>query len=357
LKTAKNLWPQLISWQNMLLALKRCRRRKRYSKAAAEFDFDSMNNLLALQRELIAMTWEPGEYHHFQITDPKPRKISAAPFRDRVVHHAIVNVLEPIFEKRFIHDSYACRRGKGTHRGILRAQQFLRRYGWTLKTDVVRFFPTIDHELLLSRLARVVRDADMMCLITKVINSGRGILDDEAPRFVFPGDDLFSQLRPRGLPIGNLTSQFFANVYLDSLDHFIREDLRVPGYVRYADDVVLFGNSRAQMWEYRAAIERFASGLRLRLHDLKTHVAPATLPLNFLGMRISRDQIRLRSQGVRRFTRRLKRMQRALELGTCTFADIRTSIRAWLAHCGQANSTGLIRRVLQRLRVRRRTPN
>lgn len=338
----------------MLLALKRCRRRKRYSQAAAEFDFDSMNNLLALHRELVAATWEPGEYHHFQITDPKPRKISAAPFRDRVVHHAIVNVLEPIFDKRFIHDSYACRRGKGTHRGILRAQQFLRRYQWTLKTDIVRFFPTIDHELLLLLLTRVIRDADMIGLITKVIDSGRGILDDEAPRFVFPGDDLFSQLRPRGLPIGNLTSQFFANVYLDSLDHFIREDLRVPGYVRYADDLVLFGNSRAQMWEYREAIERFASGLRLRLHDRKTHVAPATQPLNFLGMRIHRDQIRLRSQGLRRFTRRIKRMQQGLDSGACTFADVRRSIRAWLAHCGQANSQGIVRTVLQRVRLRRR---
>lgn len=354
MKTVGNLWPQLIGWSNMLLALQRCRRRKRFSLAAAEFDFDSMNNLLCVHRELVTFTWVPGDYHHFEITDPKPRRISAAPFRDRVVHHAIVNVLEPLYERRFVFDSYACRRGKGTHRAIQRAQQFLRRYPWTLKTDIVRFFPTVDHELLLQRLQRVIRDARMMQLITLVVDSGRGILDSEAPRFVFPGDDLFSQLRPRGLPIGNLTSQFFANVYLDSLDHFIREELRVPGYVRYADDLVLFGHSRAAMWEYRAAIEAFAAGLRLRLHEKKTHAAPATQPLNFLGMRISRDQIRLSSQGLRRFTRRLRQMQNRLDSGGCSFADIRGSIQAWLAHTRQANSTGLIRTVLKRLRLRRR---
>jgi len=120
MKTARNLWPGLVSWPNMLLALQRCRRRKRYSAAAAEFDFDSMNNLLHLQRELVGDSWVPGPYHHFRITDPKPRKISAAPFRDRIVHHAIVNVLEPVFEPRFIFDSYACRRGKGTHKAIQR---------------------------------------------------------------------------------------------------------------------------------------------------------------------------------------------------------------------------------------------
>jgi hypothetical protein len=179
MKSFRNLWPELISWPNMLLAMQRCRRRKRYSVAAAEFDYDAMNNLLHLQRELTASCWLPGPYTHFRITDPKPRKISAAPFRDRIVHHAIVNVLEPVFERRFIYDSYACRRGKGTHRAVLRAQQFQRQNSWSLKTDIVKFFPSIDHEILLHCIGRVVRDADVMRLITAVIDSGRGVLDEE----------------------------------------------------------------------------------------------------------------------------------------------------------------------------------
>ena len=356
MKSFRNLWPELISWPNMLLAMQRCRRRKRYSVAAAEFDYDAMNNLLHLQRELTASCWLPGPYTHFRITDPKPRKISAAPFRDRIVHHAIVNVLEPVFERRFIYDSYACRRGKGTHRAVLRAQQFQRQNSWSLKTDIVKFFPSIDHEILLHCIGRVVRDADVMRLITAVIDSGRGVLDEEYVPPFFPGDDLFSLLRPRGLPIGNLTSQFFANVFLDSLDHFVREELRVPGYVRYADDLVLFGDSRKQMWEYRDAISEFAAGLRLRLHATKTHVAPCTQPLNFLGLRISRDGLRLRSTGIRRFTRRIRRLQGRLRVGRMTYADVQVSLKAWLAHCGHANAAGLVRDILKRLRFRRGSP-
>jgi RNA-directed DNA polymerase len=355
MKTARNLWPGLISWPNMLLAMQKCRRRKRYSAAAAEFDYDAMNNLLHLQRELISELWCPGPYHHFRITDPKPRKISAAPFRDRIVHHAIVNILEPVFEPRFIFDSYACRRGKGTHKAIRRAQHYLKRYSWSLKTDIVKFFPSVDHELLLQRISRTVKDPHVLKLISTVIDTGCGVLDDEYIPSFFPGDDLFAQLRPRGLPIGNLTSQFFANVYLDSLDHYIREDLRVPGYVRYADDLVLFGDSRQQMWEYREAIAAFVATLRMRLHSSKTHVAPCTQPLNFLGLRISRDELRLRSSGIHRFTRRIRRLQNRLTSGRISYVEVQTSLRAWLAHCGHANTQGLIRDLLKRLRFRRRT--
>lgn len=330
----------------MLLALKRCRRRKRYSQAAAEFDFDSMNNLLALHRELVAATWEPGEYHHFQITDPKPRKISAAPFRDRVVHHAIVNVLEPIFDKRFIHDSYACRRGKGTHRGILRAQQFLRRYQWTLKTDIVRFFPTIDHELLLLLLTRVIRDADMIGLITKVIDSGRGILDSEAPRFVFPGDDLFSQLRPRGLPIGNLTSQFFANLYLDPLDHFCTEALRAP-FVRYVDDFALFADDADVLAACRRRIDRFLEGRRLRLHPRKTWIAPTAEPTEFLGYGLApRRRRRLPDDNVARFRGRLRALKDKVRADALDEADAIARIQSWEAHAAFAQTRKLRNAVL-----------
>lgn len=353
MKSARHLWPELVSWPNMLLALQRCRRRKRYSAAAAEFDYDSMNNLLHLQRELLGDYWQPGPYHHFRITDPKPRKISAAPFRDRIVHHAIVNVLEPVFEPRFIFDSYACRRGKGTHKAIQRAQQYMRRHSWSLKTDIVKFFPSIDHEMLLQRIGRTIQDSQVLKLAATVIDSGRGVFADEYVPVFFPGDDLFSLLRPQGLPIGNLTSQFFANVYLDSLDHYIREELRVPGYVRYADDLVLFGNSKKEMWDYRDAIAQFAVSLRLRLHASKTHVAPCTQPINFLGLRISRDELRLRSSGVRRFTRRIRGLQSQLHTGRLSYSDVQASLKAWLAHCGHANTQGLIRDLLKRLRFRR----
>ena len=144
-KSYANLWPKTVSWKNLVAAYHDCRRRKRYKPEAVRFHFCWEANLLQTQRRLRDGSYSPGEYRHFFIFHPKRRKISAAPFQDRVVHHAVVRVLEPIYERRFIFDSYACRKGKGTHRAIKRAQQFLRRHRFYLKTDVVRFFPNVDH--------------------------------------------------------------------------------------------------------------------------------------------------------------------------------------------------------------------
>ena len=353
-KTWKNLFPGVHNWQHLVRAWQRCRRRKRYCPDAAEFAFDWEPRLLTLQRELEAGLWTPGAYRHFYISEPKPRKISAAPFADRVVHHAVVNVLEPLYEQRFIFDSYACRRGRGTHRAIQRAQHFMRCFDWSLKTDIVRFFPSVDHELLMRRLARQIRDSRLLHLIGRIVDSGAGILSEEMQYRPFPGDDLLSCLRPTGLPIGNLTSQFFANVFLDPLDHFIREQLRAPGYVRYCDDLVLFGHSRQQMWDYRDAISQFLGELRLRLHPNKTHVAPARKGVNFLGQHVGPHQKRLLSSAIKRFTRRAARLQWELQTHQIPIEHITASIRAWLAHTEHANSSAVVREILKRLRFRAR---
>ncbi|MFN9224932.1 MAG: reverse transcriptase domain-containing protein [Planctomyces sp.] len=347
------LYPEVCSWQNLLLASRRCRRRKRYAPDAAEFDYDWESRLLQLQSDLASESWFPGPYRHFHISDPKPRMISAASFSDRVVHHAVVNVLEPIFEPRFVFDSYACRRGKGTHRAIDRAQYYLRRHSWTLKTDIVKFFPNVDHELLMLRLQRSLRDVPLLTLLQRIVDSGAGVFADQRLYQPFPGDDLFSSLRPVGLPIGNLTSQFLANVCLDPLDHFVKEVLRVPGYVRYCDDLVLFGDSRTQMWEYRDAISQYLAGLRLRLHPRKTHVAPQGRGVNFLGLRIRVAEKRVLSSTLRRFSRRMARLQWLLGEGLVTFPEIACSIRAWTAHCQHANSRGVVLDLLRRLRFGR----
>ena len=149
-RTYRNLWPRVVSWDNLTAAYQRCRRRKRSNPDSARFDFAWESELLRLQQELRDGSYQPGEYRNFYIHEPKRRKIGAAPFRDRVVHHAVVRVLEPIYERRFIQDSYACRRHKGTHRAIARTQFYLRRHSFYLKTDIVRFFPNVDHAVLLA---------------------------------------------------------------------------------------------------------------------------------------------------------------------------------------------------------------
>ncbi len=343
-----HLWPPLVSWENLLTAYHRCRRRKRYNAAAAAFDFDHESALLAIQRELCEGTYRPGAYRHFHITDPKPRKISAAPFRDRVVHHALVQILEPIFERSFVYDSYACRVGKGTHRAIRRARGYLRSHAYVLETDIVRFFPSVDHAVLMTAVARRIADARVLDLIRVILASGGEEHSEKAEVGFFPGDDLFAMARPRGLPIGNLTSQFFANVLLDRIDHFIKETLRVPGYVRYADDFVLFGNDKKDLWHWHDAMAHELAELRLRLHPHKTHVRPSAKGVTFLGWQISADGMRLSQQSVRRFSRRLRRLAWQRKRGEISVEEVRSSVRAWLAHAAHGNSLGIARRLLRK---------
>jgi RNA-directed DNA polymerase len=348
--TYRELWPQLVAWGNLLEAYRRCRRRKRSKPEAAAFEFAWESELLHLQREMCDGSYQPGEYTNFYVFEPKKRKISAAPFRDRVLHHAVVRILEPLFERRFIFDSYACRRGKGTHRAVDRAQLFLRRYDYYLKTDIVRFFPNVDHDVLLGVIARHIRDDRLMELIRRIVASGDGVLSDEATSEFFPGDDLLSLLRPRGLPIGNLTSQFFANVLLDEIDHFVKEELRVPGYVRYADDLLLFGNSKDQLWEWRKNLSDHLGGLRLTLHRHKTHVGRSRDGVKFLGFVLHRDGRRLPQQAILRFSRRIRRLRWMRSTKRMSFRQVRESIRSWLVHAKQANTVGIRKGLWRRLK-------
>jgi retron-type reverse transcriptase len=227
---------EISSWRNLLIAGRKAASGKRGRESAARFEHQLADHLLALQDELWSRRYKPGPYVSFSITEPKRRLISAAPFRDRVVHHAFCNVIEPWFERRFIFDSYANRLGKGTHRALDRLQQFSRSYRYALRMDIVQHFPSIDHFILRGILARVIKEDDILWLVDRILASGEGILKKEYTMVWFPGDDLFTPLRPRGLPIGNLTSQFWSNCYLDPFDHFVKRELRCGAYLRYVDD-------------------------------------------------------------------------------------------------------------------------
>lgn len=354
-RSFNHLWEQVVSWDNLMLAWHRCRRHKRFKPEAARFAFEWESNLLTLQQELCAGVYQPGAYRHFRIQEPKPRLISAAPFRDRVVHHAVVGVLEPIFERRFIHDSYACRKGKGTHLALDRAQQFLRRHPFVLKTDIVKFFPCVDHDVLLETIARTVHDPRLMELIRTIIASGQGVLDGERPRVWFPGDDLFAMLRPCGLPIGNLTSQFFANVLLDRIDHFVKEELRIPGYVRYADDLLLFADEKSILREALTATARRLAQLRLRLHPEKTQIVPCASGIGFLGCRLAPTGRRLKCSAIRRFNRRLRLLRWRFAQGLVDTGRVSASLRAWLAYAEGKTPVALRRSLFRTARFRRKS--
>ena len=220
------------------------------------------------------LSYQPGAYVHFMIHDPKRRLVSAAPFRDRVVHHALCNVIEPFFEQQFIADSYANRVGKGTHQAIDRLQHFAQQYRYVLRCDIVKHFPLIDHAVLLEILGQTIKDKQVLWLIRQIINSGAGVLAKEYEMVYFPGDDLFAVHRPRGLPIGNLTSQFWSNVYLTPLDYFVGRKLGGAAFLRYVDDFALFSNSKRELYRWKRLLIDFLGTLRLTLHELPAQVIP-----------------------------------------------------------------------------------
>ncbi len=346
MKTYRNLYPQVCDWDNLYLAYRKARKGKRGKPPAATFEYDLEANLIQLRQELVTKSYTPGAYHSFYIHEPKRRLISAAPFRDRVVHHALCNIIEPIFERSFIHDSYANRVGKGTHRALDRAQQFARRFRYVLQCDVRQFFPSIDHAILRDILARKITDNDVLWLIDRILESGVGVLSEQYEMQWFPGDDLLAINRPRGLPIGNLTSQFWANCYLNPLDHFVKRDLRCKGYVRYVDDLLLFADDKPTLWEWRGAIVDWLAGLRLTIHP-GAHPRPVTEGFPFLGFVVFPTHRRLKRRKVVHYRRRLKGLLRAYRDGSLPADRIAASILGWINHARYGDTWGLRHAVLE----------
>ncbi len=339
------MYCQLTSWDNLLLAYKKASKGKRGHPNVAAFEYRLEDNLLALQRELRAFTYRPGPYVSFYIHEPKRRLISAAPFRDRVAHHALCNLIEPLFERGFIFDSYANRIGKGTHRALNRAQTFARRYPYVLQCDVVQFFPSIDHTILRGILHRKIRDEGVRWLMDRILESGQGVLSDEYRMVWFPGDDASAVLRPRGLPIGNLTSQFWGNVYLNEFDHFVKRKLRCKGYVRYVDDFLLFGEDKAQLWDWKTALEQRLHTLRLTIHP-GAQPRPVLEGVPFLGFTVYPQRRRLKRRKGIYYQRKLHKMRLLYARGEMAISQLDASVQGWVNHVRYGNTVGLRKAIL-----------
>lgn len=310
---------------------------KRAKPGPAAFLANLEPELLRLERELRGGAYRPGRYKTIEIFDPKHRIVSAAPFRDRVVHHAFCAIVEPLFERGFVHDSYANRKGKGTHRAVARYERYRDRFRHVLRCDIYRYFPAIDHEILKRDLRRRIS-----CSLT--LSLGDAIIDGSNPQepvdLHFPGDDLFAPFsRRRGLPIGNLSSQFFANLYLDSLDHFCKEVLRTKGYLRYVDDFALFHDDPNRLEEWRRRIARFLEGRRLRLHPVKTRIVETRDPAAFLGFVLQPGGgRRLPEENVRRFRNRLRSLRAQWASGRIEREEILRCVGAWITHAEHADT-------------------
>lgn len=346
-----DIYSQICSLLNLWQAFVKASKGRRGKAAVAQFEYNLEGELIRLRDELQSETYRPGKYESFIVHEPKRRKISAAPFRDRVVHHALINVIGPPLERKFIHDSYANQVGKGTHAALDRCTYFMRRYQYVLPCDVTQFFPSIDHQILRSILARTIHDERTLRLIDLILASGEGILRAEYEMVYFPGDDLFACNRPRGLPIGNLTSQFWANVYLNELDQFVKRVLKVRAYVRYVDDFLLFSDDKAQLRAWRAEVIEFLAGLRLTLHENRAQAQVCQRGIPFLGFILFPDHRRLKPAKGYVFRRRLRRMAHACRMSEMAWSDLQIRIQAWAAHLAHGDTYGLRRAVLSAERL------
>lgn len=328
-------------WNNLWNAFRKAAKGKRGHPPAAAFEHRVADKLVALQDELRQKTYRPGAYANFTIHEPKRRKISAAPFRDRVVHHALCNRIEPIFDARFIPDSYANRKTKGTHAAIDRLQFFAQHYRYVLRADVVQHFPSLDHAILRAELGRVITDPDILWLVDQILASGEGILRDEYTPVYFPGDDLLAGLRPRGLPIGNLTSQFWSNVYLNPFDWFVQRELRCPAYLRYVDDFALFSDDKRQLYSWKQALINRLGEMRLTIHESEAQVVPCKVGIPWLGFVVYPDHRRLKRRNSVNFRRRLEHNIDLYETHQISFAELDASVQGWINHVRFADTWGL----------------
>ncbi len=351
MKRIGGLWESLVSFDNLYLAWRKARRGKADRPAVARFALDLEHNLLQLQRQLIDRTYQPGGYRLFTIYERKPRHIAAAPFHDRVVHHALMNRVEPALDRRLYAHCYACRVGKGVHAAVDRYQGWAQRYPYVLKLDVSRYFPSIDHNILKAKLRHQIKDQAVLWLFDRIIDSAP---PGNAPLVSFPGDDLVDLMqRRRSLPIGNLTSQFLGNLYLTELDFYLKQQCGVRAYLRYVDDLILLDDSKTRLWQIKSAIDEFLQQERLILHPHKVQVLPAAEGVDLLGYRVFRHHRRLRRENGYRFRRRLRAQAKAYARGDLGLADVRASVAAWIGHVRHADSEGLCRSVLGVVSFRR----
>jgi len=333
----------VASVPNLFLAAAKARRGKSRRPDVEDWWLRRETEIAALRAELLSGAYTPEPYHFFEIHEPKRRQIAAAPFRDRVMHHAQCNLMQPVLERTFIARSFSCQRGKGTTAARECCRRLTNRYRYVLKCDIRKFFPNLDHAVLRAKLAGRVRCPGALALIDRILASYR--TGEEIPPPLFPGDDLvWGSERPRGVPIGNLTSQLWGNFYLDDFDHWVTETRRHGAYLRYTDDFLLFGDDKVELWELRDAMIKQLAAARLKLAEPKSRILATQEGVLFCGFRFL-PGLRPRILGATK--RRFERRRYRLFASGALLPRLTQSVFAWYQFSREANSTGLRRAYAQ----------
>ncbi len=326
MKRTGNLLDEIAEPANLRLAFWKAARGKNSSADVVEYRSRLEENLAALREGILTGSVEVGRYHFFKIYDPKERDICAAAFSERVLHHALINVCEPVFEKRLIFDTYACRSGKGRIKALARAQHYARKHAWYLKLDVRRYFDSIDQVAMISLLERILKDEVVLALFKRIIGS----------HAVAVG---------KGLPIGNLTSQHFANLYMGELDHYVKEVLRAPGYVRYMDDFVLWADDKASLRQWFLEVTAFL-GEKLKLKIKPPQINRTGQGMPFLGCQLHAWHLRLDARGRKRFARKLHALECEYAAGDIGSLELQTRATAMIAYTATSGGEGFRRALL-----------
>lgn len=290
-------------------------------------------NFANLCKILQEKTYRPGSYSSFYVRDPKLRLIHKATVIDRIVHHIVSNELEPIFEPTFIAQSYSCRKNKGTHKGILALQKMAlkasknnKRICWSLKMDIKKFFPSVNHKILFKILTRKIQDDDFLNLLWKIIDS-------------FYSDRTIDPADKKGIPIGNLTSQFFSNIYMNELDQFVKHKLKVRHYLRYADDFVMLSPSKEYLESLVPEVESFLNiQLDLQIHPDKIIFGKFGSGIDFLGYIIFPYHILPRTKTKRRLLRKIKAKIDGFKTGKISEDSLNQTIQSYLGYLSHANA-------------------
>lgn len=316
----------------MYLAYLKVAKGRKYNPEVLKFKVNLEENLFNLQKELLEKTYTPAPYSTFTLYEPKERVIFISPIRDRIVHHAIMNVIEPIWDRLFIYDSYACRKSKGTHAGVKRTVKFLRSamHKWQkvycLKGDVSKFFPSINHHVMLKIIEKKIKCKDTLWLFEQIIFNSADRNNPES----------------KNMPIGNLISQWAANLYLNELDMYIKHQLKIKYYIRYMDDFIILHNNSKELHHIKHKISDFLqTNLKLSLNP-KSDIFPVSRGIDFLGYRIWYNNILLRKSNIIRALRRYKKLVNLYMDNSITIDKIKTSVASWLGHCKHANTEKVI---------------
>lgn len=347
-----NIFDTICDFDELYDAHLHARKGKRFRPDVLQFTDRLEENLIEIQNELLWGTYRVGPYRPFYVTEPKLRLVMALQYRDRVVQWAIYKQLNPFYDKMFIEDSYACRVGKGSHKAAERLQYWLKQVSrkpgkwYYLKLDISKYFYRVDHGILMNILRKRIADTRLLALLDRIINS-------EDTKFGLPAGYNPEECTPDmwrsdcGMPIGNLTSQLFANVYLNELDQFCKHRLRIHYYVRYMDDIIILSDSKPELHGIKDDIEAFLKDtLRLDLNK-KTAIRPVTLGIEFVGYRIWATHRKLKKSTARRMIRKVKKSCRKVERGEIlidAFMRQAASFSGTLMHC---NSHGLRNRLTE----------